>query len=184
MPTPGELLRNLYARTDINNWFVSCGGGADTSSLDPSRTPPFPPGSGIWALRARGAGRGASGSIPRGQGPGRLCLTRARARPGRVWPRYAVRLSVSHTRASGLRVSGNRAPSFPNAGPAPAELRNDEPLGAGRPRGSWGAGPVGTLAAHLGALHLPADHEQEDAGARGRHRRGCGEYHPGDARAC
>lgn len=55
-------------------------------------------------------------------------------------------------------------------------------FGAGRPRGSWGAGPVGTLAAHLGALHLPADHEQEDAGARGRHRRGRAEYHPGGAR--
>lgn len=29
--------------------------------------------------------------------------------------------------------------------------------------------PGGLTAAHLGALHLPVDHEQEDAGARGRH---------------
>lgn len=63
------------------------------------------------------------------------------------------------------------SPSFSDAG-APRLTGVRSLLGAARRQGAWGAGPVGTLAAHLGALHLPADHEQEDAGARGRHGRG------------
>lgn len=44
------------------------------------------------------------------------------------------------------------------------------PSGEARPWGD-GCGPAGSTAAHLGALHLPVDHEQEDAGTRGRHSR-------------
>ena len=39
-----------------------------------------------------------------------------------------------------------------------------------RPWGD-GCGPAGSTAAHLGALHLPVDHEQEDTGTRSRHSR-------------
>lgn len=59
-------------------------------------------------------------------------------------------------------------------------LRNDTPLWGQKaarevaglsPGGACGA-REGTMAAHLGALHLPVDPEQKDAGACGRHGRG------------
>lgn len=44
------------------------------------------------------------------------------------------------------------------------------PGAKGKVWGGTGSPGAGSSAAHLGALHLPVDHEQEDAGTCGSHR--------------
>lgn len=88
----------------------------------------------------------------------------------------------SHSRTPGLRILSNLGPSLSNAG-SPAPSNGGERLGGMTslprwrdwpPRESGGRSPAGSKAAHLGALHLPVDHKQEDTGTRGRHGRAGG----------
>lgn len=134
-----------------------------------SRSPPFQPT--FKDLSAARAG-------PR-RAPTRTDRRRWRPLPqtprefGRLWPRPRSPPDLFPHRTGDGGSTRPRAKGLPRGFPRlpPQAWRGS----AGRPRGPGvpeGQGrPVGSTAPHLGALHLPVHHDQEDARPRGRHGR-------------